>query len=449
MHTTQDWHNHAQFNMTQAMSSQKGANRQNSTSRAAHDETITDNLNSYNDVHSTMENKVKMSYRLREKLQERADSVENAIAQTRQNLAQLEAAYRSKDAPLQLCKWRMEQREKRPLREQVRDNVEVTLEAENATLIDTKHKLADAIKRTKNMITVLEEKLAELRHDIDQKTQALGIDEMCLRTTHRSYQVTVDQTPRSRSLAGSTRLPSAVKKSPQHQVQIHESTKNEVNRQQQAIRLAHSGANLEDSAKALREANAKLIMRCQKAADDALAKSERALQERINENQHMRRRLENEMRATQAEIDDTKRTIGETRSQMKSLEEPMENASTCNSWRKQRAHREHILDPVSTKLQEHQTMLLRAHEDLKDHHDTEKNHLQELNHRKERLKADLSDKSAALHIDLNCLTHEATHVNGKPINNLSKNKLTKAMKVDPMFVPMQAMHSGVPPYTAR
>ena len=42
---------------------------------------------------------------------------------------QLEAALASKEAPLALCAWRMEQREKRPLREQVRDTVEVCLEA--------------------------------------------------------------------------------------------------------------------------------------------------------------------------------------------------------------------------------------------------------------------------------------------------------------------------------
>ena len=34
----------------------------------------------------------------------------------------------AKDAPLTLCTWRMEQRERRPLKEQVRDGVEVCLE---------------------------------------------------------------------------------------------------------------------------------------------------------------------------------------------------------------------------------------------------------------------------------------------------------------------------------
>ena len=46
--------------------------------------------------------------------------------------------------------------------------------------------------------------------------------------------------------------------------------------------------------------------------------------------------------------------------QIKALEEPMELTSTCNSWRKQRATTEHILDPVSTKLTEHQVTVFAA-----------------------------------------------------------------------------------------
>lgn len=47
---------------------------------------------------------------------------------TQQTLKILEEALVAKDAPLTLCAWRMEQREKRPLREQVRDAAEVCLE---------------------------------------------------------------------------------------------------------------------------------------------------------------------------------------------------------------------------------------------------------------------------------------------------------------------------------
>lgn len=95
----------------------------------------------------------------------------------------------------------------------------------------------------------------------------------------------------------------------------------------------------------------------------------------------------------------------------------MELTSTCASWRKQRANKEHIQDPVSTTLQarnlvpwsivqpimpgnlvesyvlqltwqrrggdhfmlqEHQMTLLKCHEDLRHHHQNEKTVLTEL-----------------------------------------------------------------------
>jgi len=438
MHTTQEWHSSAQMNMSQASFAQKKSAKQCDTSRKAHDSTVTDNLGMYNELHGSLEAKVKTSYRLIEKLQKRAQSIENSIAHTKNSLQLLEAAHRAKDAPMQLNFWRMEQREKRPLREQVRDFVETTLEEEKHVLVDTQRKLHEAIRKSKAMINALEAKLDEVRHDLDHKQQALSVDEMCLRTTHRSWQTVVERAPPSRTHSGSTRLPSAAKSRGQmgQQAAVHESSKNEVARQNEAGRLNQSAAAREESAKELREENSRLIARCERAAEEATAKSERMMQDRINENQGIRRRLANEIQETQAKIEGTKHTISDTKSQIKSLTEPIEMTSTCSSWRKQRATREHINDPVSTKLAEHQTMLLRSHEELRQHHQQEKTALQDLQERRERLKEDLRDKTTALHIDLNCLTHEAMVLNGRAGKSMNNNKLHRAMKVDPGFVPM-------------
>lgn len=54
---------------------------------------------------------------------------------------------------------------------------------EKTTLIDAQGKLKEFIKKTRAAITSLEGKLEELRYDIQQKSQALSVDELCLRTT--------------------------------------------------------------------------------------------------------------------------------------------------------------------------------------------------------------------------------------------------------------------------
>lgn len=101
----------------------------------------------------------------------------------------------------------------------------------------------------------------------------------------------------------------------------------------------------------------------------------------------------------------------------------------------QRATKEHIVDPVSTVLQEHRNTILAAHHDLTGHHQSEKSVLKELQDRRERLMEDFRDKTAALHLDLTCLTHDVTQLNGKPSTLLSPSKLSRAAKVDHAFVP--------------
>jgi len=453
MHTTQEWVQHAHYNMYQAQHAHKKAELQKEQSRRAHGEVMSGNLSMYSELHSNLEQKVKTSQRLLDKLMQRAESVENSLQHTRHGYEKLEQALAAKEAPLHLCMWRMEQRERRPLREQVRDAVEVALEVEKATLLDAQRKLKEALKKTKATIQILESKLEELRHDISQKSQALSVDEMCLRTTSRSFGQVADNQRQSISSPSQNQPPPSAgsRRSTRHEVSAHESSRNEVQRQQEAVKLNQAAASREEAAKELREESAKLVARCERAAQEAMAKSERSMKERINDNQAMRRRLETELRETCEQIANTKHTINQTKTQIKNLEEPMELTSTCASWRKQRATKEHITDPVTTALQEHQMTLLRSHEELRYHHQSEKNVLQELQEKRERLKEDLRDKTAALHIDLNCMTHEATQLNGKPSKAISKNKLPRAMKVDPNFIPSpgHTMLAQQMPLTAR
>lgn len=422
---------------------------------------MSDNMSMYNELHSSLDQKVKTSQRLVEKLSHRAQSVENSLQHTRQTLQKLQDALVSKDPPLALCTWRLEQREKRPLREQVRDTVEVCLEVEKASLMDAQRRLKECIKKTQATINALDQKLEELRHDIQQKTQALSVDELCLRTTSRSLETVADRSsylrsclrPSSRNLPPSSprRRPGGAQ-SARHEVAAQESFRNEVLRQKEALRLNQSAIHREEAAKELRDEAQKLIQRMQRQTEDATKKSEKSMQERVNENQQMRRRLESELRETCTQIHMTKNTLQDTKTHIRSLEEPMELTNTCASWRKQRASKEHTVDPVSTTLLEHQMTLLKCHEDLKQHHQNEKSVLQELQEKKEQLKEDLRDKTSALHIDLNCLTHESvTCLNGKVVGPpcVSRQRLPKAMKVDPTFVPNGSGGVMMMPLTAR
>lgn len=444
--TPDEWHHSANLNMTTAISSQAKALKQSEMSRKAHADTHNDNLAMYQGLHGSLEGKVKTSQRIIEKLDRRNASVIDSINKTKTSLQQLQMAYMAKNAPISLVSWRMEQRQKRPLREHVRDQVEIALEDERATLLDTQKRLMEAVNNTKNMISVLETKKEELRKDIDEKTQALSVDELCLRTTHRSWQSTTERGPPS---AASSQAPMSARMMSSHRqgasAQAEESNRNELKRQQEARRLNKNVVNHEDHATKVREDNERLIARCAKEAKDALARSTQCLETRISEVSHMKKRLDNELKETKQKISHTKSTISETATQIKEMEEPIQLCSTHASWRKQRADREQIRDPVDTRLEFQKRQLMRATEELRNHRSDEKAILTDLMNQAEQLNEDLRDKTVALNIDISCLQRPgvADWSGGKRQAGASRMKTSQAgatmlPDIGSMMAPMTA-----------
>merc|ERR1719272_700105 len=113
----------------------------------------------------------------------------------------------------------------------------------------------------------------------------------------------------------------------------------------------------------------------------------------------MIKRHENQLAATQGKADFTRGTISDTQSQIHAIQEPIALCSTHASWRKQRADREQIMDPVEMQLENQKQKLLRATENLRTERQNEKNILTALGEQLERLKEDLKDKTLALNID--------------------------------------------------
>jgi len=442
-----EWHKHANSNMSSAYSTQVKAIKQIDSSRRTCQEALEESLATHNDLNSSLESKVQSSHRIIEKLDKRGKSLDTSIDGMKHSHGHLLQALCATEQPLTLCKWRLEQREKRPLREHVRDHVELALEEERSVLVETQRKMNDAIKMSLSMIALLEGKRDELKHDLSEKSQALTVDELCLRTTHRStWHAEISAiagpgsslpsrcaTPRSSGgrSDGSVPSPLSARQSRGRPcTRIEESNKNEVLRQEDARRLNHSARSREEAAQELMGDNRKLTERCEKLTMAAAAKTEKALQDRINVIQQMRRRLELEARELKKKEEHTKATISETRSQIQSLAEPIAQCSTHCSIRKQRAGREQIVDPVETRLEVQMQQLTKTADTLRRNRELEHGVLTELQEHMERLREDLSDKTAALNIDLNCLNR--ANMTGSPFSDRSTrsnhSKLESALK---------------------
>lgn len=398
--TPSEWHTQANDLMSNAYASQVQALKQSETSKKAHADTFNDNLSMYQGLHGSLEGKVQTSHRLIEKLEQRQRSVLQNIDETKLSLAELEVAYHEKNAPIKLCAWRMEQRQKRPLREHVRDDVETALEDEQKALAESQQRLTEALVTTKNMVQMLVDTNEELKGDIDQKMQALSVDELCLRTTQRSFHASAGSQGPGKGRAGSSMSMTPRRGSGQA---VDESARNEIRRQQEARNNDAACKRREEAAVKLRAENARLVQRCGKMAIDAFRKTEKCLQQRVSEVKLMRKRLENELIETQKKAQYTMCTISETQSQIHAIQEPIALCSTHASWRKQRADREQIIDPVEMQLEAQKVKLKKATENLRTERQNEKTILTSLGEQVERLKEDLKDKTVSLQIDVSCL----------------------------------------------
>eukprot|EP00746_Dinoflagellata_sp_MGD_P074854 gnl/MRDRNA2_/MRDRNA2_30181_c0_seq1.p1 gnl/MRDRNA2_/MRDRNA2_30181_c0~~gnl/MRDRNA2_/MRDRNA2_30181_c0_seq1.p1 ORF type:complete len:438 (-),score=104.38 gnl/MRDRNA2_/MRDRNA2_30181_c0_seq1:113-1426(-) len=426
-----EWHASSNFNMTGAMNAQSDASKQCDTSLRTHKQCLDENLTQYHTLHASLQSKVNVSRQLGDVLQKRIRSVTTSIMSTKQTLAALEEAHNAKNAPLQLCSWRMDQRAKRPHRELIRDPFEVALEDEKDTLTKCQMMLKNGMMKTENCIASLEDSLKDLQHDFQLKSEALQIDEQCLRTTHKTWHRQVE-----------TKGP-PLGKLPQVTSRAFSTTNNanEDQRQSDTMKRHTIATDKESAAQQLRDEMARLINQCQRNADKAKSTTESAMQARIQENQTMRKRLENEIRETNDKIQRTKATTGETSAHIESLIEPTKLCDTRDHWRKNRPYREQILDPVSTSLVEHRMHLTNTSNQLEQRRREEHQTLNNLMKHKEQLKEDLKDKTQALHIDLDCLSH--ANVYGKGSKAMTPRP-GRVLKMDASFVPSGGFASGRP-----
>jgi len=417
--------------MGDAANTHQAALNQAENSVRTHEDTVNKNHDQYRAVQDNMELKVSNTRRLVETLSDRAYCLENSIQHTRESLGNVEAANRAKDGPLQLCLWRIEQRTKRPYpRELVRDDAEVALEDEKATLVQTKYDLSDAAERTKDMIRQLEARLAEVRDDLHHKKHALGIDEMCLAKAQASFANMAFRTPRPQG-PPTTREKMVRDRQAAERFGHAESHNNEMFRVNRTGALERHSASHDEAADILREANTRLIARCEQAAKEAKMNTDRCLRDRLHELQHMRMRIEEQIRETESKIDHTNGIISETRYHMGALQEPLAMQGACAGFRKDRTAREHITDPVAAALAEHQDGVLQAHEDLGKEQEKEKAHLKALFEKKKQLEDDLKDKSSACSIDARCLNHGTI-----PVRNGDRGLIGPVGE----FVPLRAEH---------
>jgi len=202
---------------------------------------------------------------------------------------------------------------------------------------------------------------------------------------------------------------SGIRRMPERFGQV-EGDSNEQMRVQRTMQLEKYSADHDEAARILCEQNTRLMDRCHYAVLDAKAHSDRCLGDRINECHHMKIRLEDQIRETDAKIDQTSGVMAETNFHMNNLQEPMSMHNKAASVRADRTNRENILDPVTAHLAANSDGVMQAHANLSMEHQKEKQHLRSLHDHRRQLEEDLHGKALACSIDQRCLKMRVSDV---------------------------------------
>lgn len=400
--------------------------------RRAHEKCLNSAADIQQALHKSLQNKVAVAKTSVKALKDQEASLSTSIDSLMESHGQLQAALQAQEGPFCLCAWRQGQREKRPLREQVRDPVMIALGEERALLGKTDENLHAAIKTTLTMVSTLQMKRDELRHEIHQKSHALKVDEVHLncpdlanpgpplpngpcpvrgsrptsaygsQRSSRRASSTVSQYSRPSSARGFE-----VRGSPGHTGPVDLRSADAFSRQNETPRRC-STAQQEHAAARICSENVKLARKCMAFSAEAKGRTERALQERVSEMQQAMKQMEREALETRRNQTQTKAILSETRTQMESLQEPMALCSKHTFCHKSQAEQQ-VTDPVEAKICDQKWQLLRTTQELRRHRKKERNILNELEDHLQRLKEDLDDKSVALAIDLSCLAQSKSN----------------------------------------
>jgi hypothetical protein len=441
--TWQEWYSTSELNIKSSADQVKKATAELEGYRKKRDNAFAGECDRYTELHLALDDKVQNTYSVMAGTHKRMESLKRHISTLKECKAQLGAANFPNDAPLKLCRWRAEPREKRPHREHVRDGVDDALEAERAGLVDGQRLISEGILKAEKTIVELELTLAQLQADYDDKRHGLSLDEMCLQNSVRGWAkiskgkpLPVAQKPRpvpvpefipkgKHSSATSTKTkptspkthgsspPTSPKTKGSSPVETTFSAKNMEAWAQVSQDLQETAQMRDEEAVEVIQEIERQIQQCNQVASDCSSVTEKALKDQINANTKLRLKLSAEIQATQAKIDHAKSALSETHNVIQHLEDAVEQSGNFAALRTQRKASELIQDHVSTKLAEHKNSLLSKRQELSGQHNNEKTVLLDLEDRQAKLKDDLRDKTTSLHIDLNCLTHKAMHSYGR------------------------------------
>lgn len=333
-------------------------------------------------------------------IEDRIESVEDTIRQTGECLFQLQRAYRSKWAPLNVCERRLELRDTRPLPELIRDHFQVALEHERQTLIEARQELADQVQATKEMLMALEAMKKQLMDDLGHKRHSGRIDRACL-NPNDPKKPTGKKTERfflpALTEVSHYQLPSSPKGEQPGTGEEHEG-----NRQTATRALIGKAVKLEESAMRLCNENDAAMLHTKRESTHASQQTQTTMTRRIEEIKELKEKLENQLSETIDTKMEGERSLMKIKKKLDSHEQPLQALNKQFALRDQRTSKEGIRDPVHDEMESQLDTLKSAVKMLTGKWQATQDMMEKLDASKRELIEDIRCKNLAGKIDDLC-----------------------------------------------
>mmetsp|Transcript_102004 Transcript_102004/g.202514 ORF Transcript_102004/g.202514 Transcript_102004/m.202514 type:complete len:493 (-) Transcript_102004:80-1558(-) len=351
-------------------------------------------------VSHTIKKKINFTEDLVKALDDRIESVDDTMRQVGECLFQLQRAYRSKWAPLNVCERRLELRDSRPLQELIRDSCQDALEAERQTLIESRQELGDQIESMKEMLVLLEKVKNELIEDMQHKRHGLRIDRYCLSPRKMgSGRSTKDRLvlPQLHEVVHYGQPPSPKTAAPgsgrEHEAERQVTTRELITK---AVRKE------EDAMKLCNESDAAMV-HTKRECTRASHKLEASLTQRLEHTRTLKHQLEAQLQETEEALQQTDMSIARQKKKLESHEQPLKQLDKQFALRSARTNREGIRDIVHDEMEGHLGTVKRNVKQLNDKIQATQDMKNQLKASKDRLMEDYRCKCVAVKIDDACL----------------------------------------------
>lgn len=381
---------HAIGNLVSARAAHGIAHTHSAFSEKARKYTSAQNVKQEQLVTAALNKKVSQSQGLVRLLKDQIQVLKDSVASAHVSHVELQEALYAKNAPYELCCWRLERRATRPERELKRDSFELALEQEKQALISAKHRLQLCADRTSDMVRSLGRSLKELEDDLEKKKQAVQIDGDCIHAAKGHRTMTAALEDRTTYIW------------PDEAVYSKEHAENDGKREFDTRLRIQRARKFEQTAKILKDECTCLMKTIDDSCAASHANTHKRMRESIAELRFMRKELTQALEATKDRTSQTANTLCLTAGEINKQDEPFHLAVTRRKLRQQRYQSERINDPVSNALDNQAVAMQKNMNSLLNRHGAEASALNRLHADRAKLEADIEDKTKALLIDLDC-----------------------------------------------